>query len=83
MTNTSRRIWLYAWTFTALLATVPWFFDSPEQPAIVGFPTWAAYVLVATFFYAVLIAWCLGRYWDLCAGSLPASHARGSRKAPR
>ncbi len=61
---------LFIYSLVALLFTVPWFFLPGEQlpPVVLGFPTWALYAVVASFFYAVFIAFCLGRYWDLAAG---------------
>ena len=61
---------LYTYSLLALVFTVPWFFLPGERlPAVVlGFPTWALYSVVASALYAVFIAYCLGRHWDLSAG---------------
>ncbi len=61
---------LYVYTLTALVFTVPWFFFPDERlpRTILGFPTWAFYAVVASILYAVFIAYCLQRHWDLSAG---------------
>lgn len=62
---------LYTYSLLALVFTVPWFFLPSERlpPIILGFPTWALYAVVASALYACFISYCLGRYWDLSAGS--------------
>lgn len=64
---------LYTYTLLALFFTVPWFFmpsGEKEVPLILlGFPTWALYAVVASALYACFMAYCLGRHWDLSAGS--------------
>ena len=59
---------LYLLTILALALTVPWFFTGDSEARLLGFPLWAAWAVGASFIYAVVIAICIGRYWDLSAG---------------
>ena len=59
---------LYILTILALALTVPWFFSGDSDKRILGFPVWAAWAVGASALYAVLIAFLIGRYWDLSAG---------------
>ena len=59
---------LYSLTLLALALTVPWWFSGDSDVRILGFPAWAAYSVIASAFYAVLIALCISWFWDLSAG---------------
>lgn len=62
------RTLLYFLTILALALTVPWFFVGDSEARLLGFPIWAAYAVGASFLYAVVISFCIGKYWDLSAG---------------
>ena len=65
------KVSLYVYTLLALVFTVPWFFLPGDRlpPVVLGFPTWALYAVVASIFYAAFMSYCIGKYWDLSAGS--------------
>lgn len=50
-----------------LVATVPWFFIKSQSTQIYGFPPWAFYSFCMTILYAVIVAFCLRRYWSVSA----------------
>jgi len=62
------RLLLYFLTLLALAMTVPWFFTGNSDARILGFPIWAAWAVGASAVYAAVIAFCIGKYWDLSAG---------------
>ena len=52
-------------SISLLLITTPiW---ATNHTLISGFPAWSLYVFAAAIFYAIAIAWLLGRYWPLMA----------------
>ena len=63
-----KRSLLFGITLAALILTVPWFFFEESDTRIFGFPNWAAYAVAASVIYAALIAFCVGRFWDLSGG---------------
>lgn len=71
MSDRARRYGVYTVIVLALLATVPWLFVGSDTGPLLGLPVWAAYTLIATVLFACLVAWCLGRFWDLSAEALP------------
>ena len=50
-----------------LVMTVPWFFIESHPMQIFGFPPWAFYSFCMTILYAVIVAFCLRRYWSVSA----------------
>ena len=60
---TRTRLYLLLTFFLA--ATVPWFFTKSHATQIYGFPPWAFYSFCATILYAVIVAFCLRRYWSV------------------
>lgn len=59
---------LYSLTLAALALTVPWFFPAGSSWRLWGIPAWALYAVGASVLYAALIAWAIGRFWELSAG---------------
>lgn len=58
-------------TFSALglILTVPWFFTTPYQGHLFGFPLWALYSLFVSLLYSILVIIILQRYWHLLANN--------------
>ncbi|MEM7384962.1 MAG: hypothetical protein AAF514_08450 [Verrucomicrobiota bacterium] len=64
-----KRLYLFAGSLALLFLTVPWFFTEEEPSLILGYPVWAAWAIGSSLVYACAIAFFLGKYWNLAAGS--------------
>jgi len=53
-----------------ILLTIPWFFSGITSSIIIGFPSWALYTFIATFIFAIITSYLLGKYWNLSSREL-------------
>ena len=51
-----------------LVFSVPWFFNEDSGERFLGFPSWVVYALLVAAGYALLVAFLIGRFWDVSAG---------------
>lgn len=58
------RAILYTIILLFLLAAIPWGFAEGSEGRLWGFPSWAVYSLVVSFFYACVVSAFVWRCWD-------------------
>lgn len=63
-TRATVRALLYTTILFMILATVPWWFTEETEGRILGLPVWAAYTVMVSLVYAVVISWFVGKFWD-------------------
>lgn len=51
-----------------LAFSVPWFFNEDSGERFLGLPSWVGYALLGASGYALLVAFLIGRFWDVSAG---------------
>lgn len=74
----SRTIFRFVWKVSRLLIlilpviglvfSVPWFFNEDSGERFLGLPSWVVYALLVASGYALLVAFLIGRFWDVSAG---------------
>ena len=58
------KLKIYFLIIAILVFSVPWLFTSKAELNVLGLPLWAAFSFIASFIFAVAVAYVIGKYWD-------------------
>ena len=70
------RLFILLLPLAVLVLAVPWPFVEDSGRRVFGLPVWAAYSIGAAAVFAAVVAFLIGRYWDLSAGADDDDDAR-------